>query len=106
MERARRKPVQIDPTRYQPSVISESLEFAKANITESVISDPKRVNETEATATYLVDKFHHPDGKKFYYKVAWRLDRNVIDRLVALAFDKGNSPARYFSVCAKREMGQ
>lgn len=54
-------------------------------------------------AMYLADKFHNPEGMKFYLKVAWNLTDQYIDWLVAYSSKKDN-PSRYFVSVASREM--
>lgn len=62
------------------------------------------IEEVNATAVYLVDKFSNPAGLRFYLKVAWHIPRGSIDRLVVLAFERGKRPGLYFSALAKKEM--
>lgn len=64
---------------------------------------PRSQAETDATAAYLVDKFKSPEFRPFFLKVAWRLDRGTIDRLVGTAFELGNNPRAYFITLVKRE---
>jgi hypothetical protein len=64
-----------------------------------------RTEDVDATAQYLADKFRNPGGLKFYQKVAWYIPRGTIDRLVALAFERGSDPARYFTALANKELG-
>lgn len=64
-----------------------------------------RVEDVDATAHYLAEKFRNPGGLKFYQKTAWYVPRGTIDRLVALAFERGSNPARYFTTLVKKEAG-
>ena len=66
-----------------------------------VQSPQKTIEATERLAHHLVETFGKPAGYEFYLKVAWG-GRGTIERLVAMAFEKGESPTRYFSKCARR----
>lgn len=75
-------------------------------------SNPPRNPRTEKTqdstnqiADYLVDKFQSPEFKPLFLKVAWRLDRGTIDRLVATAFELGTNKRAYFISLVKKEKG-
>lgn len=65
---------------------------------------PLKTEDVDATAQYLVDKFRNPGGLKFYQKTAWHIPRGTIDRLVVLAFDRGQNPGRYFTTLINKEM--
>lgn len=66
----------------------------------------KLSDAVEAKAGWLVEKFQSPTSYKFYCKVAYALPFGLIDRLVALAFDKGKVPGAYFNKLAQKEMEQ
>lgn len=62
--------------------------------------------EAEDTARYLVGKFKSPGSWEFYCKVAYRLPRPTIDRLVVTAKEKGNNPGALFNFLARKEMNK
>jgi hypothetical protein len=64
---------------------------------------PRSQKETDNIADYLVDKFKSPEYRPLFLKVAWRLDRGTIDRLVATSFELGKNPRAYFITLVKRE---
>ncbi|MDB5422553.1 MAG: hypothetical protein JWR59_2500 [Brevundimonas sp.] len=63
----------------------------------------KTQQNTEEVANYLVDKFQSPEFENFFLKVAWRLDKGTIDRLVGTAFELGKNPRAYFITLVKKE---
>lgn len=89
------------------SMINEKGSFGTINDSLKGTHVPKTltIEEVDAIAYHLVDKFRNPGGLKFYQKVAWHIPAGTIDRLVATAFDRGSNPSRYFTTLAKQEMG-
>jgi hypothetical protein len=63
----------------------------------------KTQESTEKIADYLVDKFQSPEYKNLFLKVAWRLDKGTIDRLVGTAFELGKNKRAYFIALVKKE---
>lgn len=63
----------------------------------------KTQENTESLANYLVDKFSSPEFKPFFLKVAWRVDKNTVDRLVGTSFELGKNPRAYFITLIKKE---
>lgn len=70
---------------------------------EQNILGPRSQTETDNIAAYLVEKFRSPEHRNFFLKVAWRLDRGTIDRLVGTAFELGKNPRAYFITLVKRD---
>lgn len=66
----------------------------------------KSQESTERVADYLVYKFQSPEYKNLFLKVAWRLDRGTIDRLVGTSFEMARNPRAYFTVLARQEMSK
>jgi hypothetical protein len=84
----------------------------QVNITNNIQRSTKRkyINtrcslrvKTEIIADSLVEKFNEPQSRKFFLKVAWRLDKNLINRLSGLALEVGKNPGAYFVTCCKKE---
>lgn len=97
-----------DPLPKGKSMVNEKRFFEPINDSLKVTNVPLSltIEDVDATAQYLVEKFCNPGGLKFYQKVAWHVSRGTIDRLVALAFERGKVPGRYFSTLAMKEMGE
>ena len=66
-------------------------------------SGGKTQESTEKLAAYLCDKFESPDHMNLFLKVAWRLDKGTIDRLVGTAFELGTNKRAYFIALVKKE---
>ena len=66
-------------------------------------SGGKTQESTEQLADYLVNKFQSPEFKPLFLKVAWRLDKGTIDRLVGTAFELGTNKRAYFIALVKKE---
>jgi hypothetical protein len=68
-------------------------------------SGGKTQDSTQQLANYLMDKFGDTNGdfENLFLKVAWRLDKGTIDRLVATAFELGKNPRAYFITLVKKE---
>jgi hypothetical protein len=64
------------------------------------------IEEVDAIAYHLVDKFRNPGGLKFYQKAAWHIPLGTIDRLVAISFERGSNPSRYFTTLVKQELAK
>lgn len=64
---------------------------------------PRSQKETEVLADDLVKKFNSPEYRPLFLKVAWRLDRDTINKLVTTAFELGKNPRAYFITLVKRE---
>jgi hypothetical protein len=56
-------------------------------------------------AMYLADKFHNPQGIRFYLKCAWNLTDSYIDWLVEYSFKKSNPKHYFVSVASKKMAG-
>lgn len=63
----------------------------------------KTQQSTEQIANYLVEKFQSPEHRPLFLRVAWRLDRGTIDRLVGTSFELGNNPRAYFITLVKQQ---
>lgn len=63
--------------------------------------------EVDHIADQLVEMFGSQRSRPFYCKVAWKLSRDVVFRLAAIARADGTrSPGGLFNVLARREMGE
>ena len=63
--------------------------------------------EVDLIADDLVQQFGSPGSRPFYCKVAWKLKRDTVQRLMQIAkADATRSPGGLFNVLARREMGE
>lgn len=64
-------------------------------------------SEVDLIADQLVSTFGSPGSRPFYCKVAWKLQRDTVQRLMQIAkADATRSPGGLFNVLARREMGE
>lgn len=76
----------------------------------TAVKPPKNAaagTEVDHIADQLVEMFGSQRSRPFYCKVAWKLSRDVVFRLAAIARADGTrSPGGLFNVLARREMGE
>ena len=93
---------ELDKINYNPLITNN----VNKNIFNNVINVNKTIEDKQRTAAYLAEKFNDYGSINFYLKVAWKIDRGKIDRMVGDAFEMGNAPVRYFTHCAKIAMSK
>lgn len=86
-------------------ILNDNERFIKPSMNNESLRDTNPL-EAEDTARYLVEQFKSQDSWEFYCKVAYRLPRTTIDRLVATAKEKGNNPGALFNFLARKEVAK
>ena len=82
-------------------------DIGKDNMAVKPPKNAAKGSEVDLIADQLVDTFGSPGSRPFYCKVAWKLRRDTVQRLMQIAkADATRSPGGLFNVLARREMGE
>ncbi len=82
-------------------------DIGKDNMAVKPLKNDIKGSEVDLIADELVSTFGSPGSRPFYCKVAWKLRRETVQRLMQIAkADATRSPGGLFNVLARREMGE